>query len=217
MYCRYCREKVDENDRICKKCGKDLSVKKEKEYKYCKYCFTNNQTDAKFCYKCSADLPDKVIKKNKLLSIIIGILLSFIISFVAYKLTNIQISFIDVILFVVFALVLWDWLDGVFHQKIEEKNNKHLSVKGLIRTIRYTLDPTVEIGGVLYDYEEDVKSTDDAVEKKLYSSTIFYHLRFVGKLALILLLFILVHFSPFSNDEFLVFLLFTFIITNCML
>ena len=48
MYCRYCREKIEDNDTTCKSCGSNLIVEKTNKYKYCKYCYTKNKEDAKY-------------------------------------------------------------------------------------------------------------------------------------------------------------------------
>ena len=91
MYCRYCMKKIDDNDKKCKSCGKDLTPIDSKEMKYCKYCYTYNQKDAKYCYKCSADLPDKTITKRNNSSIVIGIVISTLVYFLIYKLTNMKL------------------------------------------------------------------------------------------------------------------------------
>lgn len=213
MYCRYCREKIDDNEKVCKSCGSNLITEKTKKYKYCKYCYTNNREDAKYCYKCSADLPEEIITDNRILSIIIGIILSFAMYFITYKVSQIELVTVDILVFIFLVYIVCSWLDGVINKKIEKKNNYHLSITRLISDMNHAFKSSVEIGNIYHDYEKDLKSTDIKIENKLFASKLFYHLRFLGKLAFALFLFMVLH-SQGNND--LTALLFWFsIITNC--
>lgn len=212
MYCRYCREKNQDNDKICKSCGKDLSIKKSKEHKYCKYCYTNNQVDAIYCYKCSADLPDETINDNSLISIVLGVVLSCIIYFILYKLLELQIGYIDILIFSLLTYFLCDWLDGIINKKIEYKNNKHFNIVGLIKDVIFTF--TLRTGDeiVSYDYDTDIRSEDIKLENKLFKSHIFYNFRFIVRLIFVLFLFLLAHY-PDKENTIAISLLFSFIAT----
>lgn len=216
MYCIYCREKFDDNQKICKNCGQSLSLEKTKEYKYCKYCFTNNKKQAKYCYKCSADLPDEIKKDNKLTSIIIGIIVSSLISFITYKILEFEIITSSVICFVLLTVVVCDWLYGITNGKIVEKNNNHSSIISFFLDIHNFFNPVVvDACGRVLDYEKDIKSIEIKVETKLIFSKLYYHLRFLGKVAFIIFLFIICHFA--IDSCVLAILLLFAIITNCII
>ena len=192
MYCRYCMEKIDDNDKVCKSCGKDLTIIKSKEHKYCKYCHTNNEKDAIYCYKCSADLTDEIITDNKVIVVILAVLLGIVIYYLLYNFMKIIIELRDVLIFTFLTINIYYWLYGIINKRIKEKDINFIALIIIFAILSIP-------GNYSMSYADALKRFREKIKKSIVYTYLSYHIKFLGRLAFILFLFMLVHFPKYDD------------------